>query len=328
MTMQDHTLPLPSPSTGFWAGYRKTLKPLAVEEPIDVWVHRPLAYLLTKALYPTPVSPNLVTFISILFGLAGAAALVVPFEGHMVVAGLCIFSSAVLDCADGQLARMRGTSSAFGRMLDGVADLVVSAATVSAVTYWLGYKYSGTPWLAALMVGLAIVTIVTGSFHTGMYDHYKNVYLRLTSPTFREGEDYEDALERKRQQGGKGNFLVRAAWPIYIFYVKSQLDYVRGFDPYACARLSQLADHDASRAAIYERHAGGLMRIWRSWFGFGSLVFGIALFAAFDLLEVYLLLRLVGMNAVFYGYLRPAQRRASREAFAEMGVQLPDRATT
>ena len=66
------------------------------------------------------------------------------------------------------------------------------------------------------------------------------------------------------------------------------------------------------------------MRLWRSWFGFGSLVFGIALFSAIDLLEVYMVFRLVALNAVFYGYMRPRQRAASRAAFAEMGLSLPD----
>ena len=33
-----------------------------------------------------------------------------------------------------------------------------------------------------------------------------------------------------------------------------------------------------------------------------------------------MLARLIGMNALFYGYLRPAQRRASRVAFERMGV--------
>ena len=32
----------------FWEGYWKSLKPLEVEEPIDVWVHRPLAYLIAR----------------------------------------------------------------------------------------------------------------------------------------------------------------------------------------------------------------------------------------------------------------------------------------
>jgi phosphatidylglycerophosphate synthase len=324
----EHTLTLPASEperrSGFWSGYLQTLKPLAVEEPVDVWVHRPIAYLVTKLLYPTPVSPNLVTFVSILFGIAAGVALVLSFPGHMIVAGACIFWSAILDCADGQLARMRRSSSAFGRMLDGVADLVVASAVVSGAVYLLGAKYAHTPWLAALVVALAIATIVTGSFHTGMYDHFKNVYLRLTSPGYKEGEDYEDAIERKRTNGRQGNFLARSTWPIYLFYLKSQLDYLHRFDPYTSARLALFPAYSPERAAIYERHAAGAMRIWRNWFGFGSLVFGLALFSALDLLEVYLAFRLIVLNAVFYGYLRPAQRRASREAFRELGVRLPD----
>lgn len=328
MDVRQESLTLPAGAEaarpGFWAGYWKTLKPLAVEEPIDVWVHRPLAYVLSKLLYPTPISPNLVTFISILFGLAGALAMVVPFSGHMLVAGLCIFLSAIFDCADGQLARMRGTSSAFGRMLDGVADMVVAGAAVSGATYSLWVEYSSTPWLALVVVGLAVATIVTGSFHTGMYDHYKNVYLRLTSPTYKEGEDLEDALARKQQNGKQGNWLARSAWPFYLFYLKSQVDYLRRFDPYTSVRLALFPTYDAQRAATYEKHAARAMRIWRSWFGFGSLVFGLALFSALDLLEVYLAFRLFALNAIFYGHLRPAQRRASRAAFAEMGLSLPD----
>jgi hypothetical protein len=330
--VREQTLALPASEpaergSGFWSGYWKTLKPLAVEEPIDVWVHRPVAYVLSRLLYPTPISPNLVTFISILFGLAGGAALVMSFPGHMIVAGACIFWSAVLDCADGQLARMRGTSSAFGRMLDGSADMIVAGAVVVGSTYWLGAKFSHTPWLAGVVVALAVATIVTGSFHTGMYDHFKNVYLRFTSPGYKEGEDFEDALERKRANGVRGNILTRSAWPIYLFYLKSQLDYLHRFDPYTSARLGMFPAYDPKLGAIYEKHAAGAMRIWRNWFGFGSLVFGLALFAAIDLLEVYLAFRLIVLNAVFYGYLRPAQRRASRNAFREMGLQLPDQRT-
>ena len=48
--------------SGFWSGYWQSLKSLDVEEPIDLYVHRPLAYLLARALLPTPISPNWVTF--------------------------------------------------------------------------------------------------------------------------------------------------------------------------------------------------------------------------------------------------------------------------
>ncbi len=319
----------PSPEQdGFWAGYWKSLKPLAVEEPVDVWIHRPLAYVLSKVLYPTPISPNLVTMISIVFGVAGGLAFFstgVPH--HMQIGGLCIFLSAIFDCADGQLARMRGTSSVFGRMLDGVADLVVSVAAVGGAIWVIWSKHHSPLTVGLAALALCVATAVTGSFHTGMYDHYKNVYLRLCTPKFKEGEDYETARERFGQTTD-ASFLTRyVAWPIYLFYTKSQGDYVRKFDPFTSPRLTLFPAYSAEVAEIYERHAGGLMRVWRGWFGFGSLVFGIALFSALDLLEVYMIARLVLMNAVFYGWLRPRQRAASRAAFAEMGAELPDRAS-
>ncbi|MCC6664302.1 MAG: CDP-alcohol phosphatidyltransferase family protein [Polyangiaceae bacterium] len=318
--------PAASAAEGFWAGYWKTLKPLAVEEPVDVWIHRPLAYVLAKVLYPTPVSPNLVTMISIVFGLLGAYCFLSGFPHHMLLGGLAIFTSAIFDCADGQLARMRGTSSAFGRMLDGVADLVVSVAAVGGGIFVIASKFhSPTPLLAAVLA-LCVATAVTGSFHTGMYDQYKNVYLRFTSPTFKEGEDYETARERFESNRGGSFWVNRIAWPIYLFYVKSQTNYVHKFDPHTSARLALFGPFDLGRAQIYERHCGSLMRLWRTWFGFGSLVFGIALFSAIDLLEVYMVFRLVALNLVFYGYMRPRQRAASRAAFAEMGLELPDHA--
>jgi len=140
-------------------------------------------------------------------------------------------------------------------------------------------KFHSPTWLGLLALGLCVATAVTGSFHTGMYDQYKNVFLRFTSPTFKEGEDYETALARFREKRDQ-SLTAKLAWPIYLFYVKSQTNYVKSFDPHTSVRLALLPGYDAKLAAIYERHCGKLMRIWRSWFGFGSLVFGIALFSA------------------------------------------------
>jgi phosphatidylglycerophosphate synthase len=306
---------------GFWAGYWKSLKPRAVEEPIDVWVHRPLAYVLAKALLPTPVSPNLVTCVSIVLGLGSGACFVTAFPGHLRVAGLLLFASAIVDCADGQLARLRGTSSKFGRMLDGVADLVVSTATVAGAIWVLVTSHLDPPWLGALTLAVAVATAVTGSFHTTMYDHYKNVHLRMTTPGFKEGEAYDAARARFDAERAGGLSLVKwFVWGIYLFYVKSQEDFVRKFDPHTASSLSQLPPYSERAAATYARNTEHVMRVWRNWFGFGSLVFGIAAATFLDLLEVYMVLRLVGMNAVFYGWLRPAQRAASERAFREIAA--------
>jgi phosphatidylglycerophosphate synthase len=303
----------------FWDGYWKSLKPLEVEEPIDVWVHRPLAYLLARAAYPLPVSPNAITMASILFGISSGVAMVVEFEHHLVVAGALLFLSAVLDCADGQLARLRGTSSDFGRMLDGFADMVVSVAAVGGGAYLVWRAHAEPAWVGAVALLLASITIVTGSFHTSSYDHYKNVFLRMTHPTYREGEDYEQAHARYEKARARMSWLMRAVWGIYLFYVRSQSRYVDGFDPYA-ARLSKLPSFDPEHARLYREHAGGLMRLWRSLFGFGSLVFGMSVTIALGIVDYYLLFRLLVLNLIFYAYLRPRQRRASQAAFRGMGL--------
>jgi phosphatidylglycerophosphate synthase len=307
---------------GFWSGYWSSLKPLEVEEPIDVYVHRPLAYLLARGSYNLPISPDAITLLSIFAGIGSGVSLVMTFPWHLQVGGLLLFLSAVLDCADGQLARMRGTSSLFGRMLDGTADLFTVGAAAPATVWviWRGLELP--PWGKWAIVGLCVITMVTTSFHTTMYDHYKNVFLRLTGP-YQEGEDYENA--RARYEAKTTFSLVeRIAYPIYLFYLKSQRDYVLKFDPYTSALLTKYPPYDAERGATYRAAAGPAMRLWRSIFGFGSMVFGLALFNALGHPEYYLVYRLVALNAVYYGYLKPLQRRVSREAFQKMHLALPD----
>src|SRR3954469_15081679 len=146
---------------GFWDAYFSSLKPLEVEEPIDVWVHRPPAYVLAKILLPTPVSPNLVTIGSILASFAAGAAIFARFRWHLPLAGVLIFSSAVLDCCDGQLARLRKSSSAFGRMLDGVADLVGSTVVVGGGAWLVLRKFQEPRWALLATFVLVLTTIIT-----------------------------------------------------------------------------------------------------------------------------------------------------------------------
>jgi phosphatidylglycerophosphate synthase len=304
----------------YWDAYWKSLKPLEVEEPIDVFVHRPLAYVLARAAEPTPITPNLITLGSIALGVSAGVLMLQSFPGHLALAGAAIFLSAVFDCADGQLARMRGTSSALGRMLDGCADLVVSAVVVGGGAYLIWSEYARTPWQGALVLALVAVTIFTGSLHTSMYDHYKNLFLRLTHSTYREGEDYESALARYEQSRSSDPFWMRAAWRIYLFYVKGQFDYIRKFDPNTWLSLREIPAYDERRAEVYRRHQGELMRLWRSFFGFGSLVFGMSVSVALSVVEYYMLFRLLLLNALFYGYVRPRQRAASRAVREELAA--------
>ncbi|HEY0467980.1 MAG TPA: hypothetical protein VGC79_27460, partial [Polyangiaceae bacterium] len=112
--------------------------------------------------------------------------------------------------------------------------------------------------------------------------------------------------------------VVRIAWAVYFFYLRGQIHYSEKFDPISRRLFSEHQEFNERDAAIYRKYAGPVMRLWRAFFGFGSLVFGLAVSIGFGLPEYYLVFRLVLLNAVFYGYLRPTQRKASRRALDEI----------
>jgi phosphatidylglycerophosphate synthase len=307
--------------------YRASLKPLDVEEPIDVYVHRPLGFIVAKLSMPTPITPNFITLCSILAGVLAGVMIYWPGRFHMLIAGLLIFLSAVLDCADGQLARMRKSFSAFGRALDGTADSLVMLSVVPASVYAVWLRYNTPTWLGVTVLALSFVTVLTSSWHTGVYDHYKNVFLRLTNPTFKEGEDYETAFARWKATHATQVWWKRVTWRFYLFYVSGQRDYVAKLDPWTSLRLNLFPAYDEQRAAIYRRHARATMSVMKTFFGVGSLVFGLAIFNAIECCEVYLAFRMVVLNAIFFLYVIPVQRKASREAFREMQLHFPDQRT-
>jgi phosphatidylglycerophosphate synthase len=108
-------------------------------------VFRPLAHAVVVPLAWLRVPPPAVVVLAAAVGIAGAVELA---RGHVVVAALLVQLKTVLDNADGQLARVTGRVTAFGRYLDSECDLLVNAALFAALR---------TP-LAAL--GFVLLTLV------------------------------------------------------------------------------------------------------------------------------------------------------------------------
>lgn len=300
--------------------YRAMLKPLDVEELIDLAVHRPMAYAITRAAYPTAITPDQITWVSMFVGiLAGAAAWSSFLVGapRLVLAGGLFVLSAVFDCSDGQLARLRGTSSPFGRMLDGAVDMVVQLAVVPGLVAHVWWKVGGpgpaahapATWMpAALWLALGVGATASGALHTTLYDRYKNIYLHHTQPSHGEGEDPEDLVAGR---GDAGDWLRRH---VAVPYLGRQMRVLAWLDPHVPARFRDMPGYSPETAARFRREQRGLMRAW-TFYGIGTHIFGLALAAALDRVEWYILARLVLFN-VCLAALVAAQRRASRAFFS------------
>ena len=136
--------------------YRRTQKPKDIFW--NKYVARPAAAVLLVPLERSVVTPNQVTFASLAV-FAGAIPLLIAMPGHLglLLAALVIELSYVLDCVDGQLARMRGASTPVGAYLDFLMDELKAFLLVAAMGVRLWQVHQDTGWLLEGLAGLVAV---------------------------------------------------------------------------------------------------------------------------------------------------------------------------
>lgn len=155
--------------------YRRSLKPKDLR--FNNWVCRPPAAVLVYLLRSTPVTPNQITFLSLFTSLLSAAALLLWRDRlGLGVAAALIYLAFVLDCVDGQLARITGRTSEVGSYLDFLVDelkavtLIAAGAgrlawlgepalagTLDGTVFWLSFGLGG---VAAAASGMALTTFM------------------------------------------------------------------------------------------------------------------------------------------------------------------------
>ncbi len=111
---------------------------------------------LGKALARTPVTPNAITVTGTVGTTAGALWLYPT--GHLLAGTLVCAIFVLADMLDGALARVTGTTGAWGAFLDSTLDRVGDAAVFAGLAIWLargGHQ--------ALLAGLTLYCLVAGA---------------------------------------------------------------------------------------------------------------------------------------------------------------------
>ena len=124
------------------------------------YIGRPLSYLLTIPFINTSITPNQVSYLSLLpLGLGLGLMLLVPTLAGQVLAWLCFFLWNLLDGVDGNLARYKGISSPMGSVVDamsGYAAMFISYLAMGvAASYRSAFGFWKPEWL--LVLGLCQV---------------------------------------------------------------------------------------------------------------------------------------------------------------------------
>ena len=299
-------------STPKLPSFESVLKSREVEDPVNLWVHRPLAYGLVALIYRSPITPNQITLLAILAGVAAGACFIGGTPELMLWGGALLWASAILDGADGILARATNKFTPLGRAIDGTGDAMVAIATVLPAGYHLWVKqYQISVWP---LLGLAIVSAV---LHIELYDYYKESYLQMTNPKWSgQPERVADAEARlARAQLERLGLVPLVVSHFYVGLVTAQAKLVGLLDPAGSRDHLDFNVSDAS-VAIYRKNNRGPIKLW-AMISLAPHSYTMAILAMFDRLDIYLWLRL-GLGNVLFATVLLWQRRASRRTRAEL----------
>src|SRR5262249_41411382 len=121
-----------------------------------------LARLMVLPLRRTRVHPNHITTAGMVTGLAAAACYASGVPAGANVGGGLFWLSALLDHADGELARMTGKTSDFGHAYDRAADLAVKLTMFTGMGLGLRHgPLGGWAVAAGFSAGVALIVIFT-----------------------------------------------------------------------------------------------------------------------------------------------------------------------
>ena len=152
---------------------------------VDRFFNRPVSRLITRKLLETNASPNIVSLVAIAIGLVAGLLLAIPRQEFAVFGALLFQFSAVLDCSDGDIARLHFKESLLGKWLDIVGDQIVHIAIFVGIGFGL---INASPSLAITLLTISAVAGAILAFATFLWaskrsenDPRINRYLQATA---------------------------------------------------------------------------------------------------------------------------------------------------
>jgi hypothetical protein len=141
-------------------------------------------------------------------------------QACFVAGGLFYLLFNVLDCSDGQLARLKKNGTHTGRIIDGIADYiaVIAVFTGVGIGFAANSKNPAFWWTMLALAGLSNI------IHSVLVDYYRNRFLDYVlerKNTFEEDlEDYKKEYEAIKDN--KSKWLTKIIIRIYLKYMKLQ----------------------------------------------------------------------------------------------------------
>lgn len=212
-------------------GLKASFKSMDTEECLDIYFNRPIGYVWALFFRRLGVHPNVVTILSIILGVAAGVMFYFPDRTHTIIGIVLLIWANHYDSCDGQLARLTGQKTRWGRMLDGFAGDLWFIAIYAAICLRLthqplpfgigadeGLIWGIFIWIIALFSGT-----VCHSKQCTLADYYRNIHLFfLKGKAGSELDNYAQQRALFHSLPWKKNFW----WKMFLYsygnYTRSQ----------------------------------------------------------------------------------------------------------
>ena len=115
---------------------------------VDRYLNRPISLILTKFFLKTSITPNAITLLSFFIGSLSAYFFSLGGYLNPIIGGLLFQFSSVVDCSDGEVARLKFMESSFGKWLDITLDNIAHLLIFSGITWAVVHHPQGYDFLA------------------------------------------------------------------------------------------------------------------------------------------------------------------------------------
>ena len=269
-----------------------TFKSQDTEEWLDIHFTRPLGLLWARFFNHFDIHPNVVTILSIILGAAAGVMFYYPDLTHTLMGIFLLVWANLYDSADGQLARMTGKKTRWGRILDGFAGDVWFFTIYAAICLRLQEQpIPGTdePWGVWIWLMAAVSGLICHGKQCQLADYYRNIHLYFIKGKSGSELDRFDVL---RNEFHSLSWSKDGVWKLFLYfygnYTRSQEQMTPAFQRF--------------RAALSERYAGSeLSDALRADFRKGSLpLMKYANILTFNTRAIVLYLSLLAGHPWFY----------------------------
>ncbi|MCK5057021.1 MAG: CDP-alcohol phosphatidyltransferase family protein [Candidatus Aminicenantes bacterium] len=202
--------------------FKESLKDASVEDTMDLFVFRPIAFIIVKLIYHLPVTPNQLSIMAILTGIVSGFFFAFGTPSSFLYAGLFYALAHIFDCCDGMIARLKKNGTFIGRIIDGFADYTTTTAVFVGFNlglYRANFDFLVTPWILVAATGFCMIV------HNIIIDYYRSEFmahaLNIVNSTQADRERFRAELKELNRE--KGRYFSKLVIWVYLGYSQIQL---------------------------------------------------------------------------------------------------------